>query len=207
MFECFWLAIVAKLCLIFPKSTQLTHGYPQNPSPLFASNAFPIEHRAGMEDQTQETVLRKVAELAAKLPSDPAAVLHSRDKGKAKETDVEALLDVAKWASDWHLLAFLHTQMLGSLLNEVCRRTTPSFEDQSSDCLFVLVCASSKIYWPSGKRPSQRTEIKRPPCKRRSVFCKPVVGRRWLSSLQNQVSRFLACLACQPDLRSGTLES
>lgn len=72
-----------------------------------------------MEDQTQELVLRQVADLAAKLPSDPAAVLAGREKGKAKESEVDALLSLAKWASDWHLLAFLHNHFLGKLLDEV----------------------------------------------------------------------------------------
>lgn len=72
-----------------------------------------------MEDQTQDKVLQKVAQLSSKLPSDPAAVLSTRSKGKSKESDVEALLEVAKWASDWHLLAYLHSEMLGSLLEEV----------------------------------------------------------------------------------------
>lgn len=98
---------------------QLTHGFPAQPNPLFVSKKFPIENRAGMEDQSQQAVLSKIRELKAKLPEDPAAVLASREKGKAKESDVEALLDVARWASDWHLLAYLHTEMVGSLLEQV----------------------------------------------------------------------------------------
>lgn len=59
-----------------------THGFPTDPHPRFLSNAFPVENRPGLEDQTLDKVLRGVRE--------------------HREQD-----SLVKWLSDWHLLAFL----------------------------------------------------------------------------------------------------
>lgn len=70
-----------------------THGFPTAPAPRFVSHAFPIENRMGVHDQTLDTVLRDVARLGAAdlQPHEPS----------------EARAPLARYLSDWHLLAFL----------------------------------------------------------------------------------------------------
>ncbi|KAI0257339.1 polyubiquitin-tagged protein recognition complex Npl4 component [Lactifluus subvellereus] len=76
----------------------VTHGFPQNPSPLFRSNHFTIENRFGVEDQTIEQVMRSLNELGA-----PDVQVSKRGG------DAHRRLELAKWLSDWHLVAFLGT--------------------------------------------------------------------------------------------------
>ncbi|KAF9243896.1 NPL4 family-domain-containing protein [Melanogaster broomeanus] len=76
----------------------VTHGFPQTPSPLFRSTKFAIEHRPGLEDQRVESVLSALNRLGAPSLQD------TRDQSKRTE--------LAKWLSDWHLIAFLETTQL-----------------------------------------------------------------------------------------------
>lgn len=88
--------------------TQVSHGFPQNPSPLFQSTKFPIENRAGLESQRIEDVLAALLRLNA--PDIPLSEQSDHD-------DFEKRLNLARWLSDWHLIAFLQTT---GLFSEVC---------------------------------------------------------------------------------------
>jgi nuclear protein localization protein 4 homolog len=83
----------------------VTHGFPQNPSPVFQSTRFSIENRPGIEDQSIGSVLSALNALGAPDIQDsqaaPPGTAHKR-------------LELAKWLSDWHLLAFLGTTQLVS---------------------------------------------------------------------------------------------
>ncbi|KAF9015031.1 NPL4 family-domain-containing protein [Cyathus striatus] len=76
----------------------VTHGFPQNPSPTFQSTQFSIENRQGLEEQNLEQVMRDLNKLDA--PS-----LQSRVESYKKA-------ELARYLSDWHLLAFLETTQL-----------------------------------------------------------------------------------------------
>ena len=79
-------------------TTQVSHGFPQTPSPLFRSVEYKIENRPGLENQSPENVLAKLSELQA---YDVAPSAQGGDRSKR-----EAL---ARFISDWHLVAFLGT--------------------------------------------------------------------------------------------------
>lgn len=86
---------------------QVTHGFPQNPSPLFHSTQFKIENRPGLEDQTIEDVM-------AQLDDDLGATQlcarrTSRGPSAADDDDGPQCLALATWLSDWHLIWFLST--------------------------------------------------------------------------------------------------
>ncbi|KAF9270550.1 polyubiquitin-tagged protein recognition complex, Npl4 component [Marasmius fiardii PR-910] len=81
----------------------VTHGFPQNPSPLFRSIQFPIENRQGLEDQTIENVLSQLARL------DAPGIASSKE---AKPGEAQRTFALAKWLSDWHLVSFLDTTQL-----------------------------------------------------------------------------------------------
>ncbi|KIY67449.1 polyubiquitin-tagged protein recognition complex, Npl4 component [Cylindrobasidium torrendii FP15055 ss-10] len=83
----------------------VTHGFPQNPSPMFRSSAYRIENRPGLEDQTIESVLAALAGLGA--PDIPSSQL--LPPGQAHKT-----FELAKFLSDLHLIAFLQTTQLVS---------------------------------------------------------------------------------------------
>jgi nuclear protein localization family protein 4 len=83
----------------------VTHGFPQNPSPLFRSAAFNIENRPGLEDQRVEDVMKALARLDAPNIYDTR---HGKDNNPQKRAEL------AKWLSDWHLIAFLGTTQLFS---------------------------------------------------------------------------------------------
>ncbi|KII93717.1 hypothetical protein PLICRDRAFT_152716 [Plicaturopsis crispa FD-325 SS-3] len=74
----------------------VTHGFPQEPSPMFRSTKFNIENRPGLEDQRMESVLADLHRLGA-----PEAV-----------HDLQKRAELAKWLSDLHLIAFLETTQL-----------------------------------------------------------------------------------------------
>ncbi|KAI0029157.1 polyubiquitin-tagged protein recognition complex Npl4 component [Vararia minispora EC-137] len=81
----------------------VTNGFPQNSAPIIRSQQFPIENRPGLEDQSIELVLRRLNEL------------HAPDVGKSDaDRDAHRRLELAKWLSDWHLIAFLGTSGLFS---------------------------------------------------------------------------------------------
>ncbi|KAK0465250.1 NPL4 family-domain-containing protein [Desarmillaria tabescens] len=83
----------------------VTHGFPQNPSPMFQSTQFKIENRPGLEDQQIEHVLSTLHSLGAPDISDSKHL----QPGRAHKT-----FELAKWLSDWHLVAFLGTTQLFS---------------------------------------------------------------------------------------------
>ncbi|OAX44852.1 polyubiquitin-tagged protein recognition complex, Npl4 component [Rhizopogon vinicolor AM-OR11-026] len=83
----------------------VTHGFPQSPSPLFRSTQFPIENRPGLEDQRIEDVLKALARLSAPQISDDS---YTSPSGALKR------LELAKWLSDLHLVSFLETTQLVS---------------------------------------------------------------------------------------------
>jgi nuclear protein localization family protein 4 len=84
----------------------VSHGFPQNPSPLFRSTKFSIENRPGLENQRVEDILSALSQLGA--PDIPV----SRRSGV--NDDTHKRVSLAKWLSDWHLLAFLGTTGLFS---------------------------------------------------------------------------------------------
>lgn len=66
---------------------------------MFRSTEFPIENRPGLEDQQIESILSSINSLGTPTLED------TRNGAKC--------LEVAKWLSDWHLIAFLEaTQLL-----------------------------------------------------------------------------------------------
>lgn len=67
---------------------------------MFQSTQFAIENRPGVEDQTLDNVMAQLQKLDA--PS-----LHPGIDSYKK-------IDLAKWLSDWHLVAFLETSQLFS---------------------------------------------------------------------------------------------
>ncbi|KAH7914485.1 NPL4 family-domain-containing protein [Hygrophoropsis aurantiaca] len=104
----------------------VTHGFPQNPSPLFRSSKFAIENRPGLEDQTVEKVLGSLSQLGAP---------DTHDSRHAVPGDAHKRLELAKWLSDWHLVAFLGTTQLFSQDDmKVLMRTitSPTLQDPSS---------------------------------------------------------------------------
>ncbi|PCH33293.1 polyubiquitin-tagged protein recognition complex Npl4 component [Wolfiporia cocos MD-104 SS10] len=99
----------------------VSSGSPQNPSPLFRSTTFHIENRPGLENQTVEGVLRELSRLRA--PEIP-------ESGQGGDQQLRAVL--AKWLSDWHLVAFLGTtQLISPEDMQVLIRTAtaPNLED------------------------------------------------------------------------------
>lgn len=85
--------------------TQVSHGFPQNPSPLFRSTKFHIENRPGLENQRIEDVMSVLSRLGA-----PDITVSRHSTGG----DTHKLVELAKWLSDWHLIAFLGTTGLFS---------------------------------------------------------------------------------------------
>jgi len=102
----------------------VTHGFPQNPSPVLRSHRFPIENRPGLEEQSIEQVMRSLNELGA-----PDIQPTNRHGSRA---DAHGRLELAKWLSDWHLLDFLGTcGLLSDSDVQVLVRigTTPNIDD------------------------------------------------------------------------------
>lgn len=65
---------------------------------MFQSTEFAIENRPGLEDQQVESILSSLNRLGTPSLED------TRNAVKR--------LEVAKWFSDWHLIAFLETTQL-----------------------------------------------------------------------------------------------
>lgn len=77
----------------------MTHGFPNNPSPVFRSNSFPVENRQLLEPQDFSSVLRELHKLGAMDLTDPTAITKVMD-----------------YLSDFHLLLFLpSTGILGEV--------------------------------------------------------------------------------------------
>ncbi|OSX67954.1 hypothetical protein POSPLADRAFT_1030822 [Postia placenta MAD-698-R-SB12] len=79
----------------------VSHGFPQNPSPTFHSTAFSIENRPGVESQSTDSVIRELSRLRA--PDIPESTFGG---------DPHLRSALAKWLSDWHLISFLGTTQL-----------------------------------------------------------------------------------------------
>ncbi|TFK30391.1 polyubiquitin-tagged protein recognition complex, Npl4 component [Coprinopsis marcescibilis] len=99
----------------------VTHGFPQAPSPVFRSTQFCIENRSGLEDQTVDRVMSDLSKL------DAPSVFPGDDNFKKRE--------LAKYLSDFHLVAFLQTTQLFSVddLKLLIRTvTSPNLSEDSS---------------------------------------------------------------------------
>lgn len=72
---------------------QLTHGFPVSPNPLFLSDAFPIENRPGLSDQSVEALCRQLAQAVPEGSSGDSLDATERNR-------------VEKILSDWHLVYF-----------------------------------------------------------------------------------------------------
>ncbi|PWN40260.1 putative NPL4-nuclear protein localization factor and ER translocation component [Ceraceosorus guamensis] len=87
----------------------VTHGFPNEPKPLFLSSKFPIENRQGLHDQD---LGRACSSLAAVLGNEemlPLAVIGEGLKGKERDEDLRRREKLVGVLSDWHLVAFLET--------------------------------------------------------------------------------------------------
>ncbi|KAG6814021.1 hypothetical protein H0H92_003871 [Tricholoma furcatifolium] len=82
----------------------VTHGFPQNPSPMFQSTGK-IENRPGLEDQSIEQVMSKLASLDAP---------NIQDSRISKPGEMHKRNELATYLSDWHLVAFFGTSQLFS---------------------------------------------------------------------------------------------
>lgn len=92
--------VVHELIIVYSDTAKVTHGFPQNPSPIFQSTAFAIENRPGLENQSLENAMSALNRLEA--PS-----LYPGSESYKK-------IELAKWLSDWHFVAFLQTTQLFS---------------------------------------------------------------------------------------------
>ncbi|CCM00348.1 uncharacterized protein FIBRA_02378 [Fibroporia radiculosa] len=106
----------------------VTHGFPQNPSPLFRSTAFPVENRFD-ESQDVQSMLRMLSDLRA------PDVQESTYGG-----DPTSRIALARWLSDWHLISFLGTTQLMSPEDvQVLVRTATSPKLDDSTVLDALI--------------------------------------------------------------------
>lgn len=76
----------------------ITHGFPNDPDPLFLSTSFPVENRGLLDDQSMEVVVRNLMRI---LQSSDLEV------GDTSTWPARIKTEVAKWLSDWHLVTFL----------------------------------------------------------------------------------------------------
>ena len=70
---------------------------------MFRSSQFCIENRPGLEDQTLERAMSELSRL------DAPALVPGQDTYRKK--------DLAEWLSDFHLIAFLQTTQLISIVS------------------------------------------------------------------------------------------
>ena len=83
----------------------MTHGFPQNPSPLFRSHTFAIENRPGLEHQDVQNVLKALL----KIRAPDTEVLPG-----GKLENVSGGIELLGYLSDWHCIAFLSSTQLFS---------------------------------------------------------------------------------------------
>ncbi|CAD6571324.1 MAG: nuclear protein localization protein 4 [Tremellales sp. Tagirdzhanova-0007] len=84
----------------------ITHGFPNEPNPLFLSHSFPIENRPGLHDQSLEGVIVQLSSIL----SDGAGEVSDPGTWPPRIKD-----DVLSWLNDWHLITFLCMQGIFSL--------------------------------------------------------------------------------------------
>ncbi|KAF8506893.1 polyubiquitin-tagged protein recognition complex Npl4 component [Russula emetica] len=138
----------------------VTHGFPQNPSPFFRSHHFAIENRPEIEEQSIEQVMRSLNELGA-----PDVQPSRRDAGDG--SNAHRRLELAKWLSDWHLLSFLGTS---GLLSEddakvlIRVATSPNMENDSA-VLDALLETESWQTLATFARESARTSLSQRPAR------------------------------------------
>ncbi|KAL0950742.1 hypothetical protein HGRIS_007515 [Hohenbuehelia grisea] len=135
----------------------VTHGFPQNPSPVFKSSKFSIENRQGIEEQQVEQVMATLRDLDAP----------NIQSSSASPGDAHKRLELAKWLSDWHLVAFLGTTQLFSpddMAVLVRVASSPSLLEDSAQVdpllategwqTFMTITRESAPSRPSGSAPS-----------------------------------------------------
>lgn len=137
--------------------SQVTHGFPQNPSPMFLSQKFAIENRSGLEDQQIQPVLKKLAELKAPQISSEAGPGQS---GSALPIGLHQLI---QYVSDWHLLVFLKSTGLFSevrvlastllLCSDNISRTIGNscFRLQAQENREITICSTKPLKQTAGK--------------------------------------------------------
>ncbi|CAD6957303.1 unnamed protein product [Tilletia laevis] len=87
----------------------VTHGFPNKPSPLFLSSEFPIENRPGLHDQSTDRALAIISKALQGAELHPLGAADAKGKGKADDGTAEVRMRLVKALSDWHLFAFLST--------------------------------------------------------------------------------------------------
>ncbi|KAI6005167.1 NPL4 family-domain-containing protein [Pisolithus orientalis] len=123
----------------------VTHGFPQNPSPLFRSTNFAIENRPGLEDQQVENLFGSLNQLSVSTQGSRQLSNHVK---------------LAKWLSDWHLIAFLDSTQLMSKddIQKLLRAaTSPSLveDSRSLDALMKTEGWQTLITFAHESAPSQ----------------------------------------------------
>ncbi len=117
--------------------SQLTHGFPVSPNPLFLSDAFPIENRAGLNSQSIEALCRQLAQV---LPEGATADSLDTTEGSRVE----------KVLSDWHLIYFAAGSGVFSEVSQVdlagLQRLiiTPTSRTRSGSLLKLLLSMSGR---------------------------------------------------------------
>lgn len=102
---------------------------------MFHSTKFNIENRSGLESQTIESVLDSLRRLGA---PDMHPSTHSGGG------DAHKRIELAKWLSDWHLIAFLGTTGLVSEVRfRIFTRSEYLIECGQADLTVMMRTASS----------------------------------------------------------------
>ncbi|KAJ3217407.1 nuclear protein localization protein 4 [Dinochytrium kinnereticum] len=109
----------------------LSHGFPQEPKPLFAAGAsFPVEHRGGMDIQNMAAVKRCLsgANIGDAL-SDFHLLLYLRSVGILEETDLDFMSNIVRFKKDSDVVELMYSpgwQTLQAILSETDAMETTS---------------------------------------------------------------------------------